>query len=58
MPCSRSLAAAQGTTGSISGTVTDAQKAVLPGVTILVTAGRNGRRTDAQLSDEHGRYRH
>ena len=38
------VAAAQGTTGSISGTVTDAQKAVVPGVTILVQADRNGRR--------------
>ena len=30
------VVAAQGTTGSISGTVTDPQKAVVPGVTILV----------------------
>ena len=50
------LAAAQDTTGSISGTVVDEQKAVLPGVTILVTQVETGAQR-TQLSDEHGRYR-
>ena len=36
------IAAAQGTTGSISGTVTDAQKGVLPGATILVKQVETG----------------
>ena len=50
------VAAAQGTTGSISGTITDEQKAVLPGVTILVIQTETGA-DRAQVSDEHGRYR-
>jgi outer membrane receptor protein involved in Fe transport len=50
------LAAAQGTTGSISGTVTDSQKAVMPGVTVVVTHAETGT-TRTQVSDEHGRYR-
>ena len=50
------LAAAQGTTGSISGTITDAQKAVMPGVTIVVTHADTGT-SRTQVSDEHGRYR-
>jgi len=49
------LAAAQGTTGSISGTVTDAQKAVVPGVTILVKQIETGTQRTL-VSDEHGRY--
>jgi hypothetical protein len=51
-----SVAAAQGTTGSISGTVTDEQSGVLPGVTILVTQVDTGAER-SQISDEHGRYR-
>src|SRR5438105_4966768 len=50
------VAAAQGTTGSISGTIIDEQKAVLPGVTILVIQTETGA-DRAQVSDEHGRYR-
>jgi Carboxypeptidase regulatory-like domain len=47
---------AQDTTGSISGTITDQQKGMLPGVTILVRQLDTGvERT--QVSDEHGRYR-
>ena len=45
------LAAAQDTTGSISGTVTDEQNAVLPGVTILVTQTATGAER-SQVSDE------
>jgi Carboxypeptidase regulatory-like domain/TonB dependent receptor/TonB-dependent Receptor Plug Domain len=47
--------AAQGTTGSISGTVTDPQKAVMPGVTILVKQVETGAERTL-VSDEHGRY--
>jgi hypothetical protein len=50
------LAAAQGTTGSISGTVIDQQRGVLPGVTILVRQIETGAER-SQISDEHGRYR-
>jgi Carboxypeptidase regulatory-like domain/TonB dependent receptor-like, beta-barrel/TonB-dependent Receptor Plug Domain len=47
---------AQGTTGSISGTVTDESKAVVPGVTITVRNADTGlERT--QVSDPEGRYR-
>jgi hypothetical protein len=50
------MAAAQGTTGSISGTVSDETKAVMPGVTITVKNTETGlERT--QVSDEQGRYR-
>jgi hypothetical protein len=49
------FAAAQGTTGSISGTVTDAQKAVMPGVTITVVQTETGAQRTL-VSDEHGRY--
>ena len=49
------VVAAQGTTGSISGTVTDAQKAVVPGVTILVQQVETGAERTL-VSDEHGRY--
>src|SRR5262249_2331333 len=49
------FAAAQGTTGSISGTITDQQKATMPGVTVLVKQIETG--TERTLvSDEHGRY--
>ena len=40
------MAIAQDTTGSISGTVTDEQKAVLPGVTILVKQVETGSGTN------------
>ena len=47
---------AQGTTGSISGTVVDETKGVMPGVTILVRNTETGlERT--QVSDDQGRYR-
>jgi carboxypeptidase family protein/TonB-dependent receptor-like protein len=49
------LAAAQGTTGSISGTITDSQKGVVPGVTILVKQTETGTERSV-VSDEHGRY--
>ncbi len=50
------FAAAQGTTGTISGTVIDDQKAVVPGVTIVVThVDTHSQRT--LVSDDHGRYR-
>src|SRR5580765_596076 len=49
------VVAAQGTTGSISGTVTDPQKAVVPGVTILVRQTDTGAERTL-VSDEHGRY--
>src|SRR5258708_34135246 len=50
------IAAAQGTTGSISGTVFDEQKGVVPAVTILVTQVDTGTER-SQVSDDHGRYR-
>ena len=50
------LAAAQGTTGSISGTVADESKSVLPGVTITVTNVGTGLER-VQVSDTDGRYR-
>jgi carboxypeptidase family protein/TonB-dependent receptor-like protein len=50
------LAAAQGTTGSISGTVADESKSVLPGVTITVTNVDTGLER-VQVSDTDGRYR-
>jgi len=50
------LVSAQGTTGSISGTVMDQLKGMMPGVTITVTNTETGlERT--QVSDEQGRYR-
>jgi hypothetical protein len=49
------IVVAQGTTGSISGTVTDAQKAVVPGVSITVMQTETGAQR-TQVSDEHGRY--
>jgi hypothetical protein len=50
------LAAAQGTTGSISGTVTDEQNAVMPGVTITVVNVATGLER-VQVTDTEGRYR-
>src|SRR5262245_59950437 len=50
------VVAAQGMTGSISGTVTDPQKAVMPGVVLVVTHTETGAMR-TQVSDEHGRYR-
>ena len=50
------LAAAQGTTGSISGSVVDESKSVLPGVTITVTNVGTGLER-VQVSDTDGRYR-
>jgi hypothetical protein len=49
------IAAAQGTTGSISGTVTDPQKGLVPGVTILVRQVETGAERTL-VSDERGRY--
>jgi hypothetical protein len=48
------LATAQTLTGTITGVVTDAQDAVLPGVTVTLT-GRTGSMT--QVSDENGVFR-
>src|SRR5439155_8675362 len=47
---------AQATTGTISGTVTDESKAVLPGATIQVTNVETGA-TRALITDERGRFR-
>lgn len=47
---------AQATTGSISGTVTDESKAVMPGVAITVTNPETGL-SRTQVTDEDGRYR-
>jgi len=47
---------AQATTGSISGTVMDESKAILPGVTITVKNPETGFER-SQMSDEQGRYR-
>ncbi len=49
-------AGAQSTTGSISGTVTDQSKALLPGVTIEVKQLETGG-TRTLVTDERGRYR-
>src|SRR5437588_7196906 len=49
-------AAAQATTGTISGVVTDESKAVLPGVTVLVKNVETGV-TRTLVSDENGRFR-
>ena len=51
-----SAAMAQATTGSISGSVTDESKAVMPGVTITVKNVDTGLER-AQTSDQQGRYR-
>jgi carboxypeptidase family protein/TonB-dependent receptor-like protein len=47
--------AAQTTTGSISGTITDESKAVLPGATITVTNTQTGAARTI-VADERGRY--
>jgi carboxypeptidase family protein/TonB-dependent receptor-like protein len=52
-PC---WASAQGTTGSISGTVTDESKAVMPGVTVTAKNTETGLER-AQVTDAQGRYR-
>lgn len=46
---------AQGTTGSILGTVYDQSRAVLPGVTVVALSPDTGERREA-ISDEQGRY--
>ena len=51
-----SSAAAQSTTGSISGVINDESGAVLPGVTIVVTQGGTGAARQ-QVSDSSGYYR-
>ncbi|MBI4454344.1 MAG: TonB-dependent receptor [Acidobacteria bacterium] len=51
-----SLAFAQITTASISGTIKDETGAVLPGVSLTVTHLDTGR-TSATISDDQGRYR-
>jgi len=48
-------AAAQTTTGRISGTVTDPQGGVLPGATVTVTQDRTGF-TRSSTTDQHGAY--
>ncbi len=50
------LAFGQATTGTINGVVTDTTKAILPGVTILVTSTGTGV-TRTVTTDERGRYR-
>jgi hypothetical protein len=50
------VAHAQATTGTISGTVTDESKAVLPGVTIQVKNVETGA-TRALVTDASGHYR-
>ena len=50
------LVFAQGTTGSISGTIVDESRSVMPGVTITVTNVETGLER-VQLSDAGGRYR-
>src|SRR5258708_22532471 len=49
-------ARAQATTGTISGTVTDESKAVLPGVTVLVKNTETGA-TRTLVTDERGGFR-
>lgn len=48
-------AAAQSTTGRISGTVLDSSGALLPGVTVTVTEARTGY-TQSAVTDERGAY--
>lgn len=54
--CAPAFVLAQATTGSISGTVTDEQKGVMPGVTITVTNTETGV-VRTQVTDPRGRYR-
>ena len=54
--CSAAPAAAQSTTGSISGTVSDQSKAVLPGVAINVVNTDTGA-TRSLVTDADGRFR-
>src|SRR5437660_10354654 len=49
-------ARAQATTGTISGTVTDESKAVLPGVTVVVRNPETGA-TRTLVTDERGGFR-
>jgi hypothetical protein len=49
-------AAAQNTSGAISGTITDSQGGVLPGVTLTVTNAETGVARDA-VTEGDGRYR-
>ena len=53
-----SPALAQGGRAEINGTVTDAQKAVLPGVTVTVTNEDTGLMREAVDRCDTGRYRH
>jgi hypothetical protein len=50
------VAAAQGTTGSIAGVVTDESKAALPGATVTVKNADTGQ-SRTLTTDEQGRYR-
>src|SRR5262245_39071429 len=50
------VAAAQGTTGSLTGFVTDQSKAALPGATVTVKEMGTGQ-TRVLTSDAEGRYR-
>jgi carboxypeptidase family protein/TonB-dependent receptor-like protein len=49
------VAASQGTTGSISGTITDAQHGAMPGVSVQITRVDTGAQRTV-VSDDHGRY--
>jgi len=51
-----STAAAQGTTGSLSGIVTDESKGALPGATVTVKQTETGQ-TRSLVTDDQGRYR-
>ena len=51
-----SVAAAQGTTGSLSGTLTDASGGVLPGVTVTLS-GPSLQGTRTVVTDDQGFYR-
>jgi len=56
LPAVRDAAFAQATTGTISGTVSDESKAVLPGVTVTVRNTETGA-TRTLVTDDHGRFR-
>ena len=49
-----SSAEAQITTGTMTGTITDAQSAVLPGATVVVVSETQGTRTSAVVTNEQG----